>query len=147
MTAARAHRQSGFTLVEVIISLFIFSLIATSALYATRVGLSAGEQVERADSRLAQMQRARLIIREDLLQALARPVRDEFGTPATAPMLGGTRAREGTFNDEERLLLRFVRGGWENPDYVDPRPEVQFVTYLVRGTELIRRTGPFLDAA
>lgn len=143
----KCDEQSGFTLLEVILSLFIFSLIATSTLFALRIGLSAGDQLERSDRELRQLQITRLLIKEDLAQLLARPVRDEFGNQNPAAFVGGTIANNSNFNDEIRYLMRFTRGGWSNPDFEDPRPSVQYIEYLIRDDQLIRRARPFLDNA
>ena len=142
------HISKGFTLVEVILSLFIFSIIASGTIAATRVGLNAGTQMEEIGGQLRQLQTMRALLKEDLAQIVPRLTRDEFGAPLIAPFSGGVIANNNNFDEEEgRYLLRFVRGGWDNPGYVEPRSELQFVEYVALGDQLIRRSRPFLDAA
>lgn len=139
--------ETGFTLVEVILSLFIFSLIASSTLYAQRIGIIAKEQLEQSDAELRQLQITRLLIKEDMAQILLRRVRDEFGNNLDSAFLGGARANNQNNDGETVYLLRFVRDGWRNVEYQEPRAEIQYVEYLVRENQLIRRTRPFLDHA
>lgn len=146
-SARQNGRQSGFTLVEVLIALFIFSLIAASTVYTLRLGLNARDQLTASDQLLQRMQGARLLLKDDLTQLLPRGTRDEFGNPLSRGFQGGEAANIRNFDDEARVLLRFVRNGWTNPDYADPRPSIQRVEYIARGDSLIRRIRPFPDEA
>jgi len=139
--------QTGFTLVEVLIALFIFALIAASTVYTLRLGLTAKDQLTRSDEGLRQMQGMRLLIKDDLAQLLPRSVRDEFGNKVSNGFQGGATANTRNFEDETEILLHFVRNGWTNPDFNDPRASIQRVEYILRGDRLIRRIYPFPDEA
>ncbi|MBB5518755.1 type II secretion system minor pseudopilin GspJ [Amphiplicatus metriothermophilus] len=139
--------QGGFTLVELLVALFIFALIAGAGVVALRLGVDAREQLDAADRRLREMEIARLIVKEDLAQTVARPVRDAFGERLGPPFLGGVETRVRPPIEGERLLLAFVRGGWINPESAAPRSSLQYVEYLVKDDALIRRVRPYLDDA
>ncbi|MEO1150428.1 MAG: type II secretion system minor pseudopilin GspJ [Pseudomonadota bacterium] len=146
---ANPRRQGarGFTLVEVLISLLIFSLIATSTIYTLRIGVTAREQLAESDDRLRAFQALRLLLKDDLAQILPRGTRDEFGNPLSRGFQGGQTANARNFDSDSVVLLRFVRHGWTNPDYVDPRPSIQRVEYVSENGTLIRRVYPFADEA
>ncbi len=165
--------QKGFTLVEVLLALFIFSLIATSTVYALRVGINARGQLEQSDDRLRKLQLTRLLIKDDLAQYVERDVR---GVNATRPIGSFTsgipeyiiddngdrdngvnnNARNNSILNEQNLteqarseqgqaLFHITRAGWANPDYQSPRSTIQSVYYIVKGNSLIRRSYPLLD--
>lgn len=140
-------RRSGMTLVEVLIAMLIFALIAAAAALSLRLAADARDQLSVADKRIAEIEIARALIREDLAQVVARRTRDEFGDAFGAAFLGGVETRSRPPVAGEALLAAFVRGGWTNPDYEAPRSSLQFVEYIARGGALIRRTRPFLDDA
>ncbi|GAB4531379.1 MAG: type II secretion system minor pseudopilin GspJ [Amphiplicatus sp.] len=139
--------QGGFTLVELLVALFIFALIAGAGVVALRLGVEAREQLDAADRRLREIEIARLIVKEDLAQAVARPVRDAFGERAGPPFLGGVETRIRPPVEGETLLLAFIRGGWANPEAAAPRSSLQHVEYVLKGDALVRRVRPYLDAA
>ncbi|MEL7018403.1 MAG: prepilin-type N-terminal cleavage/methylation domain-containing protein, partial [Pseudomonadota bacterium] len=86
------QKACGFTLVEVLISLLIFSLIATSTIYTLRIGVTAREQLAQSDARLREFQALRLLLKDDLAQLLPRGTRDEFGNPLSRGFQGGQTA-------------------------------------------------------
>ena len=140
-----ARGQKGLTLAEVMIALLVFSLIAASSVYALRLGVESRDQLEAADGELKRLQLARLLVKEDLAQVVARPARDEFGTQRPAIFLGGQAVFGGSVEDDERILLSFVRGGWINPGAVAPRSALQHVEYVFRNGALVRRARVFVD--
>lgn len=139
--------QAGFTLVELLVALFIFALIAGAGVVALRLGVEARAQLDVADRRLREIEIAHLIVKEDLAQTVARPVRDSFGERAGPPFLGGVEARIRPPVEGETLLLAFTRGGWTNPEWAAPRSSLQYVEYVFKDKALIRRVRPYLDAA
>ncbi len=143
----RTKPQSGFTLPELLVALLIFSLVATAAVFALRLGVNAREQLTRASGTLADWQAARIIIKEDLAGMVVRPVRDEFGSPAGPPFRGGMEAYERNAPRGETRLAAFVRAGWSNPGGDAPRSNLQHVEYLYRDGALVRRIRPFIDDA
>ncbi|MBI3171475.1 MAG: type II secretion system minor pseudopilin GspJ, partial [Hydrocarboniphaga effusa] len=91
-------------------------------------------QVEVAQDRLAQLQKAYLRLRNDLQQVRFRPARDGFGD--LQPALRATDAG----------YVEFTRGGWTNPLF-QPRAGLERVAYRFEDGELIRMSWRVLDQA
>lgn len=141
----KSTSQAGMTLAEVMVALLIFALIASSSVYALRLGVNSRDQLEEADAALKSIQLARILIKEDLAQTTARPARDEFGVQRTNIFEGGQASFGGRAEDDERILFSFVRGGRINPGALSPRSALQHVEYIYRGGEVIRRARAFVD--
>lgn len=141
------NRQHGLTLPELLIALLIFAMVSTAAVFALRLGVEARDQLKEAEARLAELQVANLLIREDMAQIRVRAVRDEYGDVAGPPFSGGDEWRPRNELKGERRLLAFVRAGWTNAGEAAPRSELQYVEYIERGGALVRRIRPFLDDA
>lgn len=125
----------GFTLLELIIAIAIFSLIsvmAYSGLYSAQL---TSQRVEEAGERLSALQVAFSLIARDLQQSVNRPVRGAFGEIQMAFM--GTRTGVGA-------MLEFTRTGLRNPAAF-PRSSLQRVAYAVEEDELLRLVWPSLD--
>lgn len=136
--AARRDPQGGFTLVEVMVALLIFSMLATAGVallsFSVRAQAASGEKLDD----LAALQRTLSILSADLAQATDRPVRNEAGT--TLP------AFVGEASGAARPALQLVRGGWTNLD-AQPRATTQKVAYQLNGEVLQRIAYPRLDGA
>jgi general secretion pathway protein J len=129
--------MKGFTLVEMLVALFIFSLLAAAGVGALRFTADNQAVVEEHAMRLASFQRTRAILKSDLAQGAERWTRDEQGRPIREAFYGGNP-------DTGLALLRFVRRGWDNPDH-EPRPSLQYVEYRVTEGRLERRARLGLD--
>ncbi|HEX2763015.1 MAG TPA: type II secretion system minor pseudopilin GspJ [Allosphingosinicella sp.] len=137
-TLLRRSAEHGFTLVELLVSLFIFGLLSAAGVAMLAFGARAQENVGGRLDELGGFRRAGALLTGDLAQAAPRLVRD--GAGAGGPAFVGASGEQGG------LLLAFVRRGWENVDEA-PRPSLQRVEYsLVRG-RLERRAYPMLDGA
>lgn len=132
------RRQGGFTLVEVMVALLIFSMLATAgvALLSFSVRAQAAANAKLDD--LGALQRTLSILSADLAQASDRPVRDAAGTmlPAFVGEASGASAP----------MLRLARAGWTNLD-ASPRAGVQRVAYQLVDGSLQRLAWPRLDGA
>lgn len=146
---ARA-RQRGVTLIELLVALGIFALIGSASIGVLSLALAGRDQLDAATDEARTLERARSLMRADLMQIAPRPVREEEGAaPAFAggPALADRRPGDTRVAADETVLLSLTRTGWDDPSNLRPRPELQRVTYLTREGELIRRTRPYLDAA
>ncbi len=128
----------GFTLVEMLVAMAVFSLLAVAASGLLGVSLRNAEVFERADDATRELQLARTIMRADFSQIALRPVRDAYGSPVPATFAGGAASAE-------KPILAFVRHGWDNPGGIDGRASLQYVEYAVAGEALVRRSRPYLD--
>ncbi len=143
---ARRH-QSGLTLVEMLVALSVFSVIAVSCLVIMRLGLDSDEQLQEATQLSADIQLARSLIKSDLAQLSARLTRDELGQRSFVAMRGGNfQFGEPLVNDQgETLLLSLVSNGRFNPDNQYPQSSLQYIEYMLVDDKVVRRVWPFLD--
>ncbi|WP_343050842.1 type II secretion system minor pseudopilin GspJ [Sphingomonas jinjuensis] len=129
-----ARGESGFTLVEVMIALLIFSMLAAGGIAILAFSVRAqAAQSKRLDD-IGALARTMAILSADLAQARDRPSRDEGGT--MLPAFVG--AADGS--------MRFVRAGWSNLDAA-PRPGIQKVAYRLGDKSLERIGYPQVDGA
>jgi len=129
-------RTRGFTLLELLVSLAIFAVLATMAYTALNTVLKARKEVEIKSERLAALQTALMVLGRDVEQATPRQVRDEFGDEQPALQGGGT----GT------TLLSLTRDGWRNPLGLR-RSNLQRVDYQFANHQLLRQSWNVLDRA
>lgn len=135
---ARSPAQAGFTLIEMLVALTIFAMLAAAGVLLLGNSVSAQAQVKARLDDMATVQRAAGAMAADLGQAVPRISRTEAGT--LAPAFWSHR------QGEETPVLQFVRGGWDNLGNL-PRPSLQKVEYWVRQGRLERRTYPQVDGA
>lgn len=127
---------AGFTLLELLVALAIFAVLATMAYGALNSVLTARKAVEAKSARLADLQTALMVIERDVEQAVPRKIRDEFGDEQPALQGGGT----GT------LVLDLSRDGWRNPLGL-ARSHLQRVAYGFKDEKLVRESWGILDRA
>lgn len=128
--------EHGFTLVEMMISLLIFGLLAAAGVSLLSFGVRAQAVAGKKLDDVGALSRLDSALVGDLAQALPRPTRDESG--ATRPAFEGGNGS---------TLLRLVRGGWDNVDGA-PRPSAQKVEYVLSENGTIDRVAyPMLDGA
>lgn len=125
------YRPGGYTLVEVLIAVMVFALLAASA-YVALDGLSraATEHRERAGA-FAELQLAMTRLDADLRQLASRPVRGPDGQQR--PAVSGERTR-----------LSATRAGWANPAD-QPRSNLQRFSWQYSDGELLRSSWPVTD--
>jgi general secretion pathway protein J len=150
-------RAAGFTLVELLVALFISAILFAMGYGALSQALSNREQVEQQAQRLLAVQLAVRTLEQDLELMQPRPVRDLLGNGYLGPLVynanaltaqASASAGAGSVRYAGQLsqsLIQFTRGGWANPAGV-PRSELQRVGYLLRDHKLVRQYLPVLDA-
>ena len=128
-------RSSGFTLLELLVALSIFAVLALMAYGGLDSVLTTRRAVEQRMDRVAGLQKAYMRLRSDFQQARNRPVRDPYGesTPAPAFFLSANPAH-----------LEFTRGGWYNPTF-QPRSNMERVGYALSDGKLMRTSWRVLD--
>lgn len=132
-------RARGFTLLEILIAMAIFTLIGLASTGLLTSVIDSNElSVERFD-KLQRLQRAMITIERDLLQATPRKIRVN-GEVSPYVMIGG-RVDDGSDADG----IGFVRGGWTNPQMMLPRSTMQYVAYRLRDNKLERLYSNFVD--
>ena len=121
-------RQAGFTLVEMLVSMFIFSIISIGTMGALTSTIASKDQIKTRMDALAKFETGRAIILTDMANIRLRENRDAYGNNELYLMSGGV-------ND----LLNFTRGGRDNPGGILPRSDLQRVRYVFEDGQLIRR--------
>jgi len=134
----RRDDEAGFTLVELLVSLFIFAMLSAAGVALLSFSVRSQEATEARLGRIADLRRAGALLAGDLAQAAPRSWRDEAGA--------GRAAFDGSSGEGGGAALIFVRRGWENLDD-SPRPSLQRVEYRLVENRLERRAFPYVDGA
>ena len=133
--------DKGFTLLEVLIAIAIFSLVSLSSFTIFDSVLKGDETAKDRSNRQNELQRAFLIIERDIIQIARRSMRIEGEAPSTKYI----HSVSDSFATEDQAVA-FVRQGWTNPGLLLPRSDMQSVAYrLVEGT-LQRLHTNFVDS-
>lgn len=130
--------RSGFTLVEALVALMLFGLIAAAGTAVLSVSIDNRFAVRAATDRTAGLQRTRSLLKADLGQATSRRTRDRNGEPHPMALAGATAPGD--------PVLIVTRAGWSNADGAG-RSSLQRVEYRLVGDRLERRVSPFLDGS
>ena len=124
--------QLGFTLVEIMVALVIFSVISLISARLLSQSLESQNVLQSRGERLAEIHRALRVVQRDILQFSARSIRVDKNEYLPPLLL----SPEGT--------LEMTRVGWRNP-LGQPRSEVQRLGYRWQDEKLIRGYWLTLD--
>ncbi|MBF0218723.1 MAG: type II secretion system minor pseudopilin GspJ [Gammaproteobacteria bacterium] len=127
-------RQTGFTIIELIIALAMFALISVMAYGGLNSMLKSEAQLASHSERFGKLQRTLFYLHEDLMQLVARPIRDSYGE-RQAPLQS---------RDMGSPSLEFTRAGWSNPAR-QSRSTLQRVGYGLEDDRLTRYSWQILD--
>ena len=145
----------GFTLVELLVALFITAIVFAMGYSALSQALTSRKQVDEQAERLSAEQQAVRVMEQDFELLQPRPVRDLLGTGYLQPLTLNQNAINGSGSassatattsaaQQGLALLSLTRGSWANPAGL-PRSEMQRVSYLLREDKLLRQYQPELD--
>lgn len=123
--------QSGFSLAETLVALFILALISSAGASLLIGATGAGKQVRDREAQAKQLDIAQRLIRQDIASLSVRAAQPADQVDPPANLIGEAPRGEAPF-------LTFVRGGWINPAQVEPRSSLQAVSYSLRDGNLIR---------
>lgn len=126
--------SSGFTLLELLIAITLFSIITAITYSGLKTVLDTEQQTDSHLNRLAKLQICLSLLERDIEQSVPRSVRNEFGDKLE-PMIGA---------ETSDLLLEFTRGGYPNPMQL-PRSNLQRVAYQLEDGVLYRINWQALD--
>lgn len=124
----------GFTLLELLVAIAILALVAVGSYELLFSTIATRDQTMARERGLRDLQRAEMLLQRDLVQAVRRPVRDEFGDVQPA------------FSIPRANVMEFSRLGWRNP-LQEPRSELVRVRWQVVDGRLLREHWAVLDRA
>lgn len=127
-------RREGFTLVEVMVSILIFGLLAAAGVGLLTTSIANREVVKAVSGDGAALLRVHRSMKADLGQALDRPVRPDAGQEVSAFAAPGSKT-----------LLVLTRSGLLDSNQAD-RSSLQRVEYSLSNGRLIRRVRASVDA-
>jgi general secretion pathway protein J len=131
--------NAGFTLIEILVAMAIFTIIGLASTGVLNSVINSDQLSSERFEKLEELQRAMLTIERDILQIVPRKVRIN-SEPVSAVISGG----EDVF-DSDADGLGFVRAGWHNPQMLLPRSTLQAVGYRIQEQQLQRLYGNYVD--
>ncbi len=134
-------KNSGFTLLEVLLAIAIFSVISLSSFTLFDTILNADARSQQGSARQNELQRAFLLIERDFLQIARRSIR----LNGEEPLKEFIYTDSSSFSSDSQTL-GFVRAGWTNPGLLLPRSNMQSVAYQLNESTLERLHFNFVDA-
>lgn len=128
-------RQRAFTLIEVLVAMAIFAVLAAFAYGTLSQTLLSAEILNDRMDRLQALQRTVRMLTDDFQQLAPRPVRDELGDNLRPAL---------DTNFQTGFAIELTKGGWSNP-VVLPRSTLQRAAYRLEEDELVRYHWYTLD--
>lgn len=127
-------KQQGFTLLEILIALFIFTIVSVMLMTALHSMMNINTVTEKKAKEIRMLQRTFLVMSRELTQAINRPVANEVGKTSFA------------FVGEANRFM-FTHAGFANPNAALARSNLQRTGYEWRDNQLWRLTWDALDLA
>jgi general secretion pathway protein J len=131
-------RRAGFTLIEVVIAIFIAAVMFSIGYRALNQAMIEREALATAQDRITEIQRGMRVVAQDFGQIAARAARDTQGGGDLQPAVIAAQ--------RDNTLITFSRTGWSNPVGMQ-RPAEQRVRYRFIDGSLIREYWMSVDAA
>jgi len=128
------HKNTGFTLLELLVAMVIFSFMAIMAYGALANIFNSNERISQQEQNLKSLKRSMMIIERDIRQIVLRPSRQGYDQSAPALVSG--------FN--EGGIIDFTRAGNTNP-LGSVRSSLQRVRYALQDGQLIRQSWNIVD--
>lgn len=129
----RAKLQSGITLLELLVVIAVFAVMATAAYNGLQGSLKAEENFNAAMKDLEAVQMSLTLFQRDIMQLSSRAIRDAYGDEEAAIVL---------YNGRE---LSFTRGGNFSSLKLDTTELVR-VAYSLQDEQLVRSHWRHLDS-
>ena len=129
-------RARGFTLIEVLVSVFIMAVLAALCYEALDYVRQSRDTTQAAFDRIRAVEMTMHYLVSDFEQLEPRPVRDLLGASEVPALLADQRTTD---------LVTLTRGGWPNPAGLQ-RGTLQRVTYRLENGTLVRLYPTVLDA-
>lgn len=126
--------RRGFTLIEILVALFVFSIISLMLMRGLETVIAAEEATEEHAERLHDLQLAMLVLSRDIEQTINRPILNAYGK------------QEETFIGTNTSMT-FTHLGYAQSAGLVPMSGMQRTGYFISEGKLWRKTWPVLDQA
>ncbi len=126
----------GFTLLELLVAMTIFSFMAITAYSGLSNMLTSNQVITEQEQKLKKLQRAMLFLEKDIRQIVSRPRRTGYGTDEVAPAFSYGLDSEG--------VIEFTKSGVANPLSLS-KSSLERVRYDLEEQELIRYSWAYVD--
>ena len=131
-------RRAGFTLIEVMVAMFIAAIMLALGYSAINQAAKERDNLNIKQARITEIQRGMRVIAQDFAQMLDRTARDNEGGGNIEPAVVAT--------NKDSTLITFTRAGWSNPAGIQ-RPAEQRVRYRYIDGSLVREHWLSVDPA
>ncbi|PID33715.1 MAG: type II secretion system protein GspJ [Thiotrichales bacterium] len=128
--------SKGFTLLELLIAMSIFSLMSITAYAGLSNILTSNQVITEQEQKLKKLQRTMLFLEKDIRQIVARPRKTGYGADEVAPAFSYGLDSDG--------LLEFTKAGVANPLAL-AKSSLERVRYDLDEEKLIRNSWAYVD--
>lgn len=140
-----SRNNLGFTLIEVLVALAIFAVMAALAVGGMANLVASKEAQTSHASAFNATQLGYAMLQQDLSQVVKRAVKLPENKRLPSFIGEVASGRPQAISSDEQALLAFTRAGLPNPQALAARSTLQRVEYFLLGKNLMRRTWPNLD--
>ncbi|WP_129782047.1 type II secretion system minor pseudopilin GspJ [Peristeroidobacter soli] len=134
--ARGSGRESGFTLVEIMVAIFIFAIVSAIAMGGYNELVKQSDIVDAGAARTRAIQSTMQRLNLDFTSLEPRPVRQPLGDGLVPALRADEKSAD--------AIVEFTHSGWSNPAGV-PRSTLQRVAYRIEEKKLIREYWLALD--
>jgi general secretion pathway protein J len=135
----RSPSQSGFTLAETLVALFVLAIVSAAGTGLLMGASSSSKQLRDKETEIRTLDMAQAFLRNDIAALSMRATVPETGFGAPGNLFGNA-------SDQRGPILAFVRSGWVNPQNREDRSTLQHVEYRLENNTLIRTATVRPDA-
>jgi general secretion pathway protein J len=157
-THLAAARSGGFTLLELLVAMFIAAVIFAMGYGAINQAVKNRVGLQEQQAKLLELQTAVRVIEQDFVQLAPRPIRQPVGSDYYPALMANDSGSGLSANSSSRsssssnasaaavsqALVSFTRAGWTNPTGLQ-RPGLQRVAYYFDKGTLRREHWSVLD--
>ena len=136
---SRPRNHCGFTLLEMLLALVIFTMVSIGGWQILTTITNARDVQTRHEQRLTELDYTMLVLKQDFRQLVDRGRRVD-GKVTTNSLF----TADGMHNSDSQGIS-FVRAGWQNAEYRLPRSNLQRVYYRLKENQLQRAYDQVLD--
>ena len=128
--------SKGFTLLELLVAMSIFSFMAITAYTGLSNMLTSNQAITEQEQKLKELKRTMLFLEKDFRQIVSRPRRTGYGQDEVAPAF--------LYGLDSEGIIEFTKAGVSNPMAV-AKSSLERVRYDLDEKKLIRNSWAYVD--